>query len=179
MACRRGRRCGDLERSTLIARAFFEQELPAAILVAAKKHGVVIEHDIDELVIRFFVDGPGANGTLERYLVSAAFDGYRQVPPDWQFLHPVTEQAVGVSAYPAPAPGVTSIFHGNGLVCAPWSRRAYGGEFQGPHAGDWGAPSNWQVPRPQVTQADTMADMVDRLITEIRRRTRGRMAPLT
>jgi hypothetical protein len=167
-------------RAELIARGFVEAELPAAASFAEKRHGIALEHDLDGLTASFQVDGPAdQDGERENYLVVASFDGYRQIPPDWRFVHPETHLDVGTAAYPRPLPGVASIFHGNGLVCAPWSRRAYAtDDYQGPHAGDWGAPSNWQVPRPNVTQADTIADMIDRLIVEVRQRTRGRMAPL-
>jgi hypothetical protein len=59
-------------------------------------------------------------------------------------------------------PGVTgSIFHPNRLICAPWSRPAYG-EHGGPHS-DWGGQTNWTSAATGYTKADTLADMLSQI----------------
>ena len=94
--------------------------------------------------------------------VQADCTGYPSVPPAWRFLDHAGQSPK--SAYPAPGqqPGINgSVFHGNGLVCAPWNRLAYQ-DLGGVH-GDWGALPAWKTAAPGYTQAHTIADMLQTL----------------
>ncbi len=110
----------------------------------------------------------------EAFLLTVDFTGYRTVPPWWSCVDPRTRAVIGPAAYPRPSPGQPSIFHGNGLVCAPWSRGAYA-ENSGPH-GDWSGATNWERV-PNYTIALTIGEMVDVLYRQTRA-SRGRFAPL-
>jgi hypothetical protein len=72
---------------------------------------------------------------------------------------------IGVAAYPAGVWPNGSIFHSNGLICATWSRDAYG-DRGGPHA-NWGAATQWQTVAPESVQAATIADMLARIYYEL------------
>jgi hypothetical protein len=107
-------------------------------------------------------------------LLNVDFAGYRTVPPLWRCVDPRTSAAIGAAAYPKPSPGQSSIFHGNGLICAPWNRGAYA-ENGGPHQ-DWNGATNW-ARVPNYTVALTIGEMVDVLYRQTRA-ARGRYAPL-
>jgi hypothetical protein len=59
---------------------------------------------------------------------------------------------------------VGSIFHGSGVICAPFNRLAYG-EHGGPH-GDWGGPLSWLNVRGHV-RATALADMLALIIAHL------------
>ncbi len=156
-----------------VVRAYLAEEIPAAIAHAARS-GLALEYDEESLAATMCIAGP-SDGTQEQYLLHVSFDGYRVLPPLWEFLDPRTSKPIGPGGWPK-GTGST-VLHGNGLVCAHWSRRAYRtAEFDGPHE-DWGPPSNWRNPSPGQTTAFTIADMLDRLVREVERSS-GRMAPL-
>lgn len=161
-------------RTAEIARRFLETEIPAAVNVAAR-YGVELRYAEEELKTRLRLVGPGTDSEelLEPYLLVGQFNFYRIWPPIWQFVDPRDGSVIGPPAYPRPTG--SSVLHGNGLICAPWSRYAYA-EYQGPHA-DWGPPTKWHTQRPAETVAHTVAEMVDRLIREVSV-SNGRMAPL-
>ncbi len=157
-------------------RAYLAEEIPAATAHAARS-GHAFKYDEEALAASMGLVGPPAQmgGAQEQYLLQAVFDGYRALPPIWEFLDPRTGIPIGQAGFPK-GTGST-VLHGNGLVCAHWSRRAYKTEeFDGIHS-DWGPPSNWRNPGSGQTTAFTIADMLDRLIREVERSS-GRMAPL-
>lgn len=159
-----------------VVRAYLAEEIPAANAHAARS-GHVFEYDEAALAASMRIDGPAgqSGGAQEQYFLQAAFDGYRALPPVWEFLDPRTCKPIGLAGWPK-GTGST-VLHGNGLVCAHWSRLAYKtADIDGIHA-DWGPPSNWRNPSPGQTTAFTIADMLDRLIREVERSS-GRMAPL-
>jgi len=159
----------------LIARGFVEAsgEMPAAIKLAARR-GLDLCYDRRELTASLALSGPPAapDGGEEPYLIIASFDDYPLLPPIWQFVDPKTGRDIGLPGYPRPVGA--SVFHGNALVCAHWSRKAYQ-EEGGPH-GNWGGVRNWQNPV-EGSVALTIPDMLDRLIREVGS-SRGRMGPL-
>jgi hypothetical protein len=160
-----------------IVRAYLAEEIPAAIAYAARS-GLAFDYDEGALEATMRISGPSprAGEAPEPYLLDAAFDGYRALPPVWDFLDPRTSKSIGLPAWPK-GTGST-VLNGNGIVCAHWSRRAYKtAEFAAGLHSDWGPPSNWRNPSPGQTTALTIADMLDRLVREIELSS-GRMAPL-
>jgi hypothetical protein len=172
-----------------VVRAYLAEpaEIPAA-LAYARSCGLQPEWDEDALVLRIALRGlPAAAGDeqpiaprdimaelwTEPYLLEGVFDDYRVLPPLWRFLDPRTGAGIGVPAYPSPRG--TSVLHGNGLICAHFSRLAYA-EYNGPH-GNWNGARSWQT-RVEGTEAMTVSDMLARLIWEVRYNSVGRMAAL-
>jgi hypothetical protein len=161
-------------------RALLDQahEVPAA-LSWARRHGIQAKYEQEPLTLEITLTGPSAGGAAEvevqteaeSYLVIADLTDYDVLPPAWQFVDPRNGKIIGTAAYPVGG----GIFHGNGVICAPWNRLAYG-ESGGPHS-DWGPPTGWKTPRPPYTYAVTIPDMLERIVRETRG-ARGRMAPL-
>jgi len=145
---------------TTVTQAVITGELPA-ITAWADRHplwSVTVEPEARRLT----ADTPHpVSGTALR--ITADLDGYPGLPPLWQFVDPATGQSVP-QAFPlggAP-PGINgTIFHSNRVICAPWSRLAYG-EHGGPH-NDWGGLASWKNAAPTYTKADTLADMLDQI----------------
>jgi hypothetical protein len=158
-----------------LARAFVEapDEMPAAVAWAARR-GLDLRYDPELLAASVKLDGPGisADDRTEPYLITASFDDYRALPPIWRFVDPRSGNDIGPPAYPRPVG--PSVLHGQGLVCAHWSRMAYSVQG-GPHS-NWGGPAAWQQPV-EGTVALTISDMLARLVHEVRD-SRGRMGPL-
>jgi hypothetical protein len=163
-----------LPKSTVQATLAQPGQIPAA-LAWARRHGLELSYDDDLLLVRLRLEGPAptADSQAERYLITGEMDDFDVLPVLWRYVDPRTGAVVGPAAYPRPSG--SSVLHGNGLICAPWSRLAYRSEG-GVHA-DWGALTDWKTPRPPYTHALTIADMLDRLYRETRRSV-GRMATL-
>jgi hypothetical protein len=160
-----------------IVLAYLDQEIPAAIAWAEDKR-LTYEWDRDDLSFSLRLEGRSENDgqiVIEPYLLVGSFHDYRVEPPTWRFLDPRTRAAIGPAAYPLGAWPTGSIFHGNGLVCAAWSRDAYH-DRGGPH-NDWGDGTAWQTAAPQHVQAATIPDMLARIYAELQL-SPGRMAPL-
>lgn len=160
-----------------IVLAYLDQEIPAAIAWAEDK-GLTHEWSRDDLSLSLRLQGRSESEgkiVIEPYLLRGTFEDYRVEPPTWRFLDPRTGEAIGPAAYPLGAwPGGT-VFHGNGLICATWSRDAYG-DRGGPHS-DWGTARAWQTAAPQHAQAQTIPDMLARIYSELQL-SPARMAPL-
>ena len=172
-----------------VTRAYLSQpgELPAAVS-EARSSGIDPEWDPMALKLRVALNGPAAPdpgespltpGTAEPwmwtepYLLEGVFDGYRTLPPIWRFLDPRDGREIGPAAYPQPLG--PSVLHGQGLVCAHFSRRAYA-EHGGPH-GNWNGTAAWQRPV-EGTVAMNVSAMLARLIWEVRYNSAGRMGDL-
>ena len=155
-----------------------ESEIPAA-LAWAERHGHTLEYDSDSLTVRLPVDGPavGANGAREPYLLVGWLEDFDLLPPIWRFVDPRNGRVIGRAAYPAPGPTGSSVLHSNGVICAPWSRLAYADAGEGGPHSDWGAQREWKRAAPNYTHAETIPDMLDRIVREIRC-SGGRMTPL-
>jgi hypothetical protein len=147
----------------LITGAQLQAELPAVLEWQARAGGWDIEVDAAELVVRVTTTHPAEGVEL---VVTGNCWGYPSVPPAWRFLD--AAGASPKSAFPAPGsvPGITgSIFHGNGLICAPWNRLAYR-ELGGVHD-DWGSIVNWRTAARGYTQAHTIADMLQTMSVHV------------
>lgn len=163
--------------SAQTTRAYLDdpQEI-GAVSVFAERHGLAWTYDREALTAELRLRGPAdQEGAFEDYCVLADFEDYRTVPPLWRFVDPRTKELVGPAAYPRPdPPGRSSVFHGSGVICAPWNRGAYRSEG-GPHD-NWGGLENWQSVSGS-TIAQTVPDMIDRIYRETTA-SRGRMASL-
>jgi len=137
-----------------VARASVEAELDAARVWAAR-HDWILSWEAETLLLRLATYHRPAQRLVE---LLAKTDGYRALPPAWMFVRPGTEEA-NAAVFPAAGnmPGIGSIFHGSGVICAPWNRLAYT-EHGGPHD-NWSGPEAWlQVP--EGTIAHTIPDML-------------------
>lgn len=158
-----------------VAREHLRLELPAAAAFAERK-GIAFTYDLEALTGTLALSGPAEldGAPAESFLSLVDFHDYRSVPPWWRFVDPRKRSDIGPAAYPKPGLGQQSVFHGNGLVCAPWSRGAYQ-ENGGPH-NDWNGMTNWEKVT-GYTIAVTIGEMIDRLYRDARG-SRGRFAPL-
>jgi hypothetical protein len=158
-----------------VTRAYLHEEVPAALAFAARKR-IDVSIDLDALRGEVRLPGQAENddGPNEEFLIAVDFTGYRTVPPFWRFVDPRDRSLIGVAAYPKPVPGQSSIFHPNGLICAPWNRGAYS-ENGGPH-NDWSGLGNWEHVR-GYTVALSVGEMIDVLYRQTLS-ARGRYAPL-
>jgi hypothetical protein len=123
----------------------------------ARRAGVEILWDADSLVLRARLT---QRNTGERFYLLGRLDGYKAVPPAWQFCDSTWGSPGLRQHYPAPAsiPGIGSIFHTNPVICAPFNRLAYQAHG-GPHS-DWGGPEQWLGAAPGYAHAETLADML-------------------
>jgi hypothetical protein len=120
-----------------VTRAVLEEDWPF-IQAWARRNGWTVIMDFAGLTLDVRTTHPDGGAILIR----ATFDGYPAVPPTWDFLdHESFEPTM--DAFPAAGPvnGQPSVFHGNRVVCAQWSRRAYG--EGAPHL-NWGAEAGWR-----------------------------------
>jgi hypothetical protein len=172
-----------------VTRAYLSRpgELPDA-LDEARRCGLCPEWEPSLLTLRVALHGPPApppgepsltvgaadpSTWTEPYLLEGVFDDYRALPPTWRFLDPRDGRDIGPAAYPQPLG--PSVLHGQGLICAHFSRMAYS-EHGGPHA-NWNGPAAWQQPI-EGTVAMHAAAMLARLIWEVRYNSAGRMTAL-
>ncbi len=87
--------------------------------------------------------------------IVASVDGYRALPPAWIFEDPEGKRSLFPKA--GHSAGVSSIFHSNRLICAPFNRLAYS-QLGGPHS-NWGGPECWLQVRRHV-RATNLAGML-------------------
>jgi hypothetical protein len=149
-------------------------EIPAA-LVWADYHRLDLRWDRDDLSLSLRLSGRSESDREEPYLLTGWFEDYRVLPPAWRFLDPRNGNLIGLPAYPLGNWPTGSIFHGNGLICAPWSRDAYA-DRGGPH-NDWTDATLWETIGPQHSQATTIPDMLARIHAEVQASVQ-RIAPL-
>lgn len=158
---------------TEISRQIVRVEMPAA-LALVRRRGLDADWDETMLVLRLPLVQPE---TGEAFVLRGAMDGYRAIPPAWDFEEPRTSVVGTMAAFPRPAGGpVSSIYHGKPCICAHFNRLAYA-DAGGPHAGDWGSATSWLQRGTGYTRATTIGDMLA-VILEHFAHTRGRMAAL-
>lgn len=110
----------------------------------------------------------------DRFFLLGNLDGYKAVPPAWEFCDAGWGSSGTKGNYPRQATinGIGSIFHSKPVICAPFNRLAYQ-THGGPHA-DWGGPEQWLKAAPGSARADTLADMLA-LIARDMNYSKGRM----
>ena len=141
------------------ARANVEAELDA-VLAWAARWGWVALWVPDTLMLSAATYHVPVRRIVE---VTAQCDGYRALPPLWRFVRPGTAET-GLAWVPASGP--SSIFHPNGIICAPWSRLAYK-DLGGPHD-DWGGPPAWLQVGPPNSVAQRIPDMLSTIDIHLR-----------
>jgi hypothetical protein len=128
----------------------------SAVTSLAARRGWAVVIDVDSLMLTATTTHPTCGAVVT---FRADLSGYPALPPAWT-CHDATG-ASPRSAYPAAGTRPclnSSIFHSNPVICAPWNRLAYA-EHAGPH-GDWGGPANWKNVDTNLTQAQTLPDML-------------------
>lgn len=165
-----------LPRETVRVILAQEQHIPAARTWAARR-SIELSFDEDALSLCLQLEGPPANPAAEpeTYRIVGDLDDFDVLPPVWRFVDPRNGSTIGKAGYPQPTG--SSVFHGHGLICAPWSRLAYTDAGEGGPHSDWGPQAGWKLAAPGHTRAVTIPDMLDRIYREVRT-SRGRMAPL-
>lgn len=110
----------------------------------------------------------------ELFYLLGNLEGYKAVPPAWEFYGEEGGSPGAKRNYPARAiiDGVGSIFHPKPVICAPFNRLAYQAHG-GPHK-NWGNPEQWLKAATGHAHADTLADMLA-LIARDMNHSNGRM----
>jgi hypothetical protein len=89
----------------------------------------------------------------EIYIVEACCDGYRAIPPYFEFIYPNSVERGTHRCYPAD----DSYFHSTPCICVQWNRKAYKTEG-GPHQ-DWQI-SDWMAARPGTIALGDMFHLI-------------------
>lgn len=147
-----------------VSRAHVEDELDAARQWALQ-HNWEPQWDAEELALGVTMQSAI---DAEVYKLEVALDGYRALPPAFEFRHPTTGERGTHACYPK---GGFGYFHGQPVLCAPWNRRAYKA-LGGPH-GDW-AMANWATYRPNHSRLGDMLVLIQTLLDD-RSSYQGRM----
>lgn len=168
---------GSEPTSSSLALAEIEAELPA-LLARADRAGWQITFHPDTLSVDVKIV---QNSSGEVFVLRGTFDGYRLLPPMWDFVDPDTGEVGTRSAYPRPvpaqenpnnaAPVVIASGSKGQVICLPCNRLAY-------QASDHRAPHNWELVKwadtgPKYT---TIVEMVSRINQDIQL-SKGRWAP--
>lgn len=159
-----------------ITRAFAEKEVQAAALWA-QRHDVPLTWDLANLRIRATLVQPS---TGEHFYLQGDCEGYREVPPAWQWA----DKGFATFDLPnlAPRAGLSQppwgsiVFHASGVICAPFNRLAYKfGPHLGLHANDWGDAVQWLSVTGEFARAYTLGDMLQVIFRDLQY-TNGRLA---
>ena len=125
-----------------ISRQVMEEELEA-LKPLASTFGWTVEPDLTNLTVRVTMRSSVDN---EVYIIEACCDDYKALPPEFEFIHPVTGERGKHSCYPKGS----SYFHSAPCICVQWNRKAY----RSPHP-EW-EMVGWTSARPGMT---TLGDM--------------------
>jgi hypothetical protein len=117
-----------------VTRAILEQELPA-VRELGRTHRWGVIPDFDRLTVTVTM----YSHTGDLFIIEARCDNYKEVPPFFELIDPVTGARGAKAAYPK---GHDSFFHEAPCLCAPFNRKAYKTiDPLGPHEdwtiGDW------------------------------------------
>ena len=138
----------------------------------AHSRGWVMTWKADTLTLR--VSTAAHNG--DRYLVQFELADYKELPPIIDFVDVPTDEVGVRRACPR---ADDSFFQDSGVICAPFSRRAYKSfDARGPHA-DWNMAA-WMMSRDNGTNwanFSRLGDMVSQIDLRLRdpNRYRGRI----
>ena len=157
-----------------VTAAAFTSELEAAC-EWARREQVQLDCSLPEkLLCATFVRGDSS----EHFYVRGRFDGYKALPPIWEWCDANWSNA-GERRLSPDAAGTahgSSMFldhRGTAIICAPFNRLAYA-VHNGPHS-NWGELTHWMTVRRGVVYAVTIADMLHTIARDFRYTT-GRMA---
>lgn len=113
----------------------------------------------------------------EPYLLEVRCDDYKELPPLFEFIDPISFELGTRRAYPQ---ATDSFFHSNLVICAPFNRKAYASySSAGPHS-EWKLDSSWMTSKANNTDWSNfsrLGDMLGAIDTRLRdpRRYKGRM----
>jgi hypothetical protein len=134
-----------------VTRVILKEELEAMVPLAST-YCWEITPNLKALTVRVklksAIDG-------EVYILEAQCGGYKELPPLFEFVHPVTGERGSRSAYPRGG----SFFHSHPCICVEWNRKTY---ISGLHS-DWQL-AGWQSKRPTMTALGDMFLLVQREI---------------
>jgi hypothetical protein len=147
-----------------ISRRIVQEELEA-MLPLASSYRWQVASDLDQLTVTVEMTSSVDEQT---YILEAKCDGYKALPPYFEFIHSETGERGTPRCYPLG----TSFFHSLPCICVQWNRKAYQ-EAGGPH-GDW-QTTNWMSYRPGMTALGDMFNLVQMEINK-KDQYRGRMA---
>lgn len=156
-----------------VTAAAFSSELEAAREWAKREHVELEILESENLVRVVFV----REGSGEQFYLQGRFDGYKELPPKWEWCNsnwsdPGNKQ---LSPEAAQTPHGSSMFLVQGdkaIICAPFNRLAFK-VYDGPH-GDWGEMSHWMTAGKGFVYAVTIGDMLQSIHRDFRH-TKGRM----
>jgi hypothetical protein len=157
-----------------ISRLHLRQELALVEdLVTTHKWGVTPDYERLVVVVTMCAH------TGDLFIVEARCDDYKELPPFFEFIDPVTGERGTRHAYPKTT---DSFFHDSGpCICAPFSRKAYKAIVAtGPHGDDWKL-GDWQTSTASSVQWSNyskLGDMLGLIHTRVSRSDwyKGRMA---
>jgi len=118
----------------MVTRAILEQEL-RGVRELGRTHRWGVIPDFGHLLLTVTM----YSFTGDLFIIEARCDNYKEVPPFFEFIDPLTGERGTKAAYPK---GHDSFFHEAPCLCAPFNRKAYKTiDPLGPHAdwtiGDW------------------------------------------
>lgn len=112
-----------------VTRAVLEQELEE-VRALGRTHKWGIIPDFAHLTVTVTM----YSHTGDLFIIEARCDNYKEVPPFFEFIDPITGDRGRKAAYPK---GNDTFFHDAPCICAPFNRKAYKTiDPLGPH-GDW------------------------------------------
>ena len=144
------------ERVTLAA---FASEIEGARAWATREH-VKLDTVLPEKLVRAVFEREGSG---EKFFLQGRFDGYKELPPAWEWCDPDWSNLGNrrLSPEAGQTPYGSSMFldmSGKAIICAPFNRLAFSA-YGGPHKG-WGELSHWMDAGDGYVYAVTIGDML-------------------
>jgi hypothetical protein len=147
-----------------ISRQIIEEEVEA-MRPLASSYGWEVVVDLANLTVTVKMK---SSVDAQLYIVEATCDGYKALPPHFEFIHPESGERGTQRCYPVGG----SFFHSTPCICVQWNRKAYK-DVGGPHV-DW-KMTDWISARPGMTTLGDMFHLIQREINN-KNQYRGRMA---
>ena len=156
-----------------VTAAAFASEIEGAHEWARRAH-VKLEAVLPQQLVRavFVREASG-----EEFFLQGRFDGYKEMPPAWEWCDSDWSDPDNrrLSPEAAPTPYGSSMFLAQGdkaVICAPFNRLAFKANG-GPHD-NWGELSHWMTAGDEYVYAVTIGDMLNSVERDFRYTT-GRM----
>ena len=157
-----------------VTEAVLAQEFKAA-LQWAERQQIKVTCDLPQRRVRAVYSRQGSG---EKFYLQGLGDGYREIPPAWQWCRSDWSEPGDRCHSPEPkaTPHGSSMFLDDGttaIICAPFNRLAH--QVQGGPHGDWGDLVHWTTAGQGHVYAVEIADMLHVIARDFRYTT-GRMA---
>ena len=126
----------------------------------AERQGVQLDCDLPSKLVRAVLIQQDSG---HHFFLQGQFDGYKAIPPVWQWCDSSWSEPGKHRWSPEPAetPYGSSMFistGGTAVICAPFNRLAY--RVQGGPHGDWGELIHWMTAGQGYVRSVTIADML-------------------